>query len=57
MRHELYMIVTPKVREEVRRHFNCSDLEGAELESQGDSGSSFSHWEERAFEVVDSTYC
>lgn len=46
------MMVTPKVREEARRHFNCSDLEGAELESQGGSGAAFAHWDERAFQVV-----
>ena len=30
----VYLVVTPKVVEEARRHFNCSDLEGAELEDQ-----------------------
>jgi Leishmanolysin. len=29
------VMVTPKVVQEVRRHFNCSTLEGAELEDQG----------------------
>ena len=28
------VIVTPKVKEEVRNHFGCPDLEGAELEDQ-----------------------
>ena len=32
------MMVTPRVVEEVRRHFNCSTLEGAELEDQGGEG-------------------
>jgi hypothetical protein len=27
-------MVTPKVVEEVRAHFDCPDLEGAELEDQ-----------------------
>ncbi|ESP02771.1 hypothetical protein LOTGIDRAFT_212290 [Lottia gigantea] len=44
------MIVTPKVREEVRRHFNCSTLEGAELEDQGIDGTAITHWEKRVFE-------
>nr|CDJ81504.1 Peptidase M8 domain containing protein [Haemonchus contortus] len=44
------MIVTRKVREEARRHFNCSTLEGAELENQEISGTLGSHWEKRAFE-------
>ena len=34
MRRTVHMLVTPRVREEVRRHFNCSALEGAELEDQ-----------------------
>ncbi|VDO35065.1 unnamed protein product [Haemonchus placei] len=49
--HDVYMIVTPKVREEVRRHFNCSTLEGAELENQGGRGTVGAHWEKRIFEV------
>jgi leishmanolysin-like peptidase len=35
------MMVTPRVVEEVRRHFNCSELEGAELEDQGGEGMLF----------------
>ena len=35
---EVHMMVTPRVVEEVRRHFNCSTLEGAELEDQGGEG-------------------
>lgn len=44
------MLVTPKVREEVRRHFNCPTLEGAELEDQGIDGTAITHWEKRIFE-------
>ncbi|ETN75899.1 hypothetical protein NECAME_12073 [Necator americanus] len=29
--HDVYMIVTPKVREEARKHFGCPTLEGAEI--------------------------
>ncbi|ESN92826.1 hypothetical protein HELRODRAFT_69677, partial [Helobdella robusta] len=43
-------IVTPSVLREVRQHFNCSSLEGAELENQGPAGTSFTHWEKRVFE-------
>lgn len=45
------MMVTPKVREEARNFFNCPDLEGAEIESQGGIGTAGSHWEKRVFEV------
>jgi hypothetical protein len=39
------------MQEEVRRHFNCSTLEGAELEDQGINGTVLTHWEKRVFEV------
>jgi len=39
------------VQTEVRRHFNCSSLEGAELEDQGMNGTLLTHWEKRVFEV------
>ena len=35
----------------MQRHFNCSDLEGAELEDQGVDGTALTHWEKRIFEV------
>lgn len=44
------MMVTPKVIEEVRLHFNCSKLEGAELEDQGGEGTALTHWEKRILE-------
>ncbi|KAK0059365.1 leishmanolysin-like peptidase [Biomphalaria pfeifferi] len=47
---KISMMVTPKVVEEVRRHFNCSSLEGAELEDQGGNGTAVTHWEKRIFE-------
>ena len=37
-------------QKEVRRHYNCSSLEGAELEDQGDIGTRLTHWEKRVFE-------
>nr|CDJ95402.1 Peptidase M8 domain containing protein [Haemonchus contortus] len=50
VKHDVHMIVTPKVTEEARRHFNCSTLEGAELENQGVSLAPGNHWEKRVFE-------
>ncbi|XP_012221592.2 leishmanolysin-like peptidase [Linepithema humile] len=46
----MQMIVTPRVRAEVQAHFNCSQLEGAELEDQGEDGTALTHWEKRVFE-------
>lgn len=46
----MQMIVTPRVVREVRHHFNCPDLEGAELEDQGEEGTALTHWEKRIFE-------
>ena len=48
--HQVHMIVTPRVRREVRRHFNCPNLEGAEIENQGGLGTEYTHWEKRLFE-------
>ena len=48
--HQVHLMVTPTVREEVQRHFNCSALEGAELENQGSKGTFLGHWEKRLFE-------
>lgn len=48
---EMHIMVTPRVVEEARRHFNCSDLEGAELEDQGEDGTALTHWEKRVFEA------
>lgn len=47
---EVHLIVTPTVVKEVRNYFNCSTLEGAELEDQGADGTSMTHWEKRLFE-------
>ncbi|XP_044592458.1 leishmanolysin-like peptidase isoform X1 [Cotesia glomerata] len=46
----MQMIVTPRVQEEVRAHFKCPSLEGAELEDQGEDGTALTHWEKRVFE-------
>ncbi|OWY94688.1 Leishmanolysin M8 metalloprotease, partial [Phytophthora megakarya] len=47
--HVVAKMVTPRVRAFVQEHFNCSTIEGAEVESQ-DGGCLGSHWEERLFE-------
>merc|ERR1719361_2921870 len=47
---EVQVVVTPKVREEVRKHYGCDTLSGAELEDQGEEGTALTHWEKRLFE-------
>jgi len=42
------IIITPKVVEAARRHFNCKDLKGVELEELGLNANSASHWDVRA---------
>ena len=43
-------IVTPKVQAVVRNHFNCMDLDGAQLENQPTGNScTGDHWDERLF--------
>ena len=49
---EVQVVVTPKVREEVRKHYGCVSLSGAELEDQGEEGTALTHWEKRLFEVL-----
>jgi len=51
MQREVQIVVTPRVREEVRQHYNCQELSGAELEDQGEEGTALTHWEKRLFEV------
>ena len=41
------MVVSQKVLEKARLHFNCDTLEGLALENQGGEGSAGSHWESR----------
>lgn len=48
----IQVMVTPRVVSEVRKHFNCPQLEGAELEDQGEDGTAITHWEKRVFEVM-----
>lgn len=51
-------IVTPRVVREVRKHFECPELEGAELENQGGHGTELTHLEKRVFgnEAMTGTY-
>lgn len=41
------LIKSPKVLEVAKKYFNCSTMQGVELEAQGGSGSAGSHWESR----------
>jgi len=47
---ETHLMVTPRVVQEVRSHFGCPTLEGAELEDQGGDGTALTHWEKRIFQ-------
>lgn len=40
-------IITPRVVQAARKHFNCEKIIGVELENQGGSGTTGSHWEGR----------
>ena len=42
-----FVISSPKVLYEARKHFNCNSLEGVPFENQGGSGSAGTHWETR----------
>ena len=42
-------------QDEARRHFNCSSLQGVELENQGGEGTSLNHFEKRVLGVSQST--
>ena len=42
-----FVISSPKVLYEARKHFNCDSLEGVPFENQGGSGSAGTHWETR----------
>ncbi|XP_023070655.1 leishmanolysin-like peptidase isoform X2 [Piliocolobus tephrosceles] len=48
--HTVYLLVTPRVVEEARKHFDCPVLEGMELENQGGMGTELNHWEKRLLE-------
>ncbi|CAH1153503.1 unnamed protein product [Phaedon cochleariae] len=50
IKRDVQIMVTPNVAKEARAHFNCSELEGAELEDQGEEGTALTHWEKRVFE-------
>ncbi|ENN76852.1 hypothetical protein YQE_06693, partial [Dendroctonus ponderosae] len=50
IKKQVQIMVTPNVVQEVREYFNCTELEGAELEDQGEEGTVLTHWEKRVFE-------
>lgn len=41
------MIITKKVVDKAKKHFNCDNITGVELENQGGDGAVGSHWESR----------
>ena len=41
-----YEVITPKVVEMAKLHFDCDSLRGLELEESGGQGSVGSHWEQ-----------
>jgi hypothetical protein len=41
------IVTTPKVVEMAKKHFNCENVVGVELEDQGGPGTAGSHWEMR----------
>ncbi|XP_030435620.1 leishmanolysin-like peptidase isoform X2 [Gopherus evgoodei] len=50
LRHDVFLLITPRVVEEARKHFDCPILEGMELENQGGMGTELNHWEKRLLE-------
>lgn len=50
MTRDVQVMTTATVVKEAREYFNCSLLEGAELEDQGEEGTVLTHWEKRVFE-------
>uniref|UniRef100_A0A8D0HFU6 Leishmanolysin-like peptidase n=1 Tax=Sphenodon punctatus TaxID=8508 RepID=A0A8D0HFU6_SPHPU len=50
LRHDVFLLATPRVIDEARKHFNCSILKGMELENQGGMGTELNHWEKRLLE-------
>lgn len=47
--YQIALAASPNVLTEVRRHFGCSSLLGAELEDGGGDGTAGSHWEKTRF--------
>ena len=45
VKHSIHVLATPRVKAEVRKHFRCPELEGAEIENQGGTGTELTHWE------------
>ncbi|KAK4470984.1 hypothetical protein MN116_006487 [Schistosoma mekongi] len=46
---DFHAFVTPKILEAAKRHFNCRNLDGADLENKYQTSSIGSHWEGRAY--------
>jgi leishmanolysin len=41
------LLTTPRLIATAKRHFNCKDIDGLELENQGGAGTAGAHWEMR----------
>lgn len=41
---QVALVVSENVQREARSQFNCPELEGAQLEDEGGSGTALSHW-------------
>uniref|UniRef100_A0A095AJT5 Leishmanolysin-like peptidase n=1 Tax=Schistosoma haematobium TaxID=6185 RepID=A0A095AJT5_SCHHA len=46
---DFYAFVTPKILNAAKKHFNCEQLDGADLENQYQTGPIGSHWEGRTY--------
>lgn len=42
--NDMYVIISPKVLEAAKNHFNCQSIEGIPLEYNGGSGTAGAHW-------------
>jgi hypothetical protein len=45
------LVTTPMVRKHVRQFFNCTTMQGAELEDDTDKRDGVAEWDQRIFEV------
>jgi hypothetical protein len=50
MSWQVTYIVTPQATQNVRDHFTCDTLQGAELEDSGTDATAGSHWEKRVYD-------
>ncbi|KEG06672.1 putative surface protease GP63 [Trypanosoma grayi] len=46
-KNSVMVVSSPKTKEMAQKHYNCSTVEGMELEDEGGQGTARSHWERR----------